>query len=61
MDALVVALIYIVPFLAIGLVARQWLIRRNVDLADVRAQAGPARGKRRAFLLGVWRDEHSDR
>jgi hypothetical protein len=55
MDALVVALIYVVPFVAIGLIVRRWMIRRNVDLADVRAQGPPGRGKR--FLLGFWRDE----
>ena len=29
----------------------------GADLADVQAQAGPKRGKRKVFLLGIWREE----
>jgi hypothetical protein len=34
--------------------------RRNLDLSEIQAQAGPRRGKRRVFLLGFWRDEGPD-
>jgi len=61
MRALVTALIYFGSFLAIGLIAKlmisRWMIRRNLDLSDIQAQAGPNRRKRRVFLLGFWRDE----
>jgi hypothetical protein len=61
MRALVTALIYFGSFLAIGLIAKlvisRWMIRRNLDLFDIQAQAGPNRRKRRVFLLGFWRDE----
>ena len=64
MSALATAIIYFGSFLAIGLVARlaigRWTRRRNVDLADIQAQAGPNRRKRRVFLLGFWRDEGPD-
>lgn len=57
--ALVVLVIYVVPFLAIG-----WVTKRVVDrwmtghhLGDVHDLAGPKRGKRKVFLLGSWRDE----
>jgi hypothetical protein len=57
MDALTVFLIYVVPFLALGL-AGFWLMRRKgVDLEDVQAQAGRNRRKRRVFFLGFWRWE----
>jgi hypothetical protein len=33
-------------------------MRRNgVELSDVQRQAGPNRGKRKLFLLGIWRSE----
>jgi hypothetical protein len=64
MRALVTAVIYFGSFLAIGLIAKlvvgQWMRRRNLDLSEVQAQAGPRRGKRRVFLLGFWRDEGPD-
>jgi hypothetical protein len=64
MHALVTAVIYFGSFLAIGLIAKlvvgQWMRRRNLDLSEVQAQAGPRRGKRRVFLLGFWRDEGPD-
>jgi hypothetical protein len=34
--------------------------RRNVDLADIQAQAGPNRRKRPMFLLGFWREDGPD-
>jgi hypothetical protein len=64
MHALVTAVIYFGSFLAIGLIAKlvvgQWMRRRNLDLSEVQAQAGPRRAKRRVFLLGFWRDEGPD-
>jgi hypothetical protein len=61
MRALLIALLYFGSFLAIGLIAKvmidKWMVRRSLDLADIQAQAGPNRRKRRVFLLGFWRDE----
>lgn len=57
MDALVTLLIYVTPFLAIGIGAIWWMRRKGVDLTDVQKEAGPNRGKRRLFLLGFWRSE----
>jgi hypothetical protein len=61
MRALVTALIYFGSFMAIGIIAKfaidKWMVRRSLDLADIQAQAGPNRRKRRVFLLGFWRDE----
>ncbi len=61
MKALQTAMIYFGSFLAIGLIARvaigRWMNRSGVDLPDLQAQAGPRREKRRAFLLGAWRNE----
>jgi hypothetical protein len=64
MSALATAIVYFGSFLAIGLLARlaidRWMHRRDFDLADIQAQAGPSRSKRRVFLLGFWRDEGPD-
>jgi hypothetical protein len=64
MSALAAAIVYFGTFLAIGIVARlaigRWINRRDIDLADIQAQAGPNRAKRRVFLLGFWRDEGPD-
>ncbi len=57
MRALVVGSIYFGTFIAIGLAARWWMRRHGVELSDVQRQAGPNRGKRKLFLLGVWRSE----
>jgi hypothetical protein len=61
MSALPTAIIYFGSFLAIGLIAKmaigRWMDRSGADLDDLRAQAGPRRGKRKAFLLGAWRNE----
>lgn len=57
MDALVVFLIYVVPFLALGLAGSWWMRRKSVDLEDVQAQAGTNRRRRRLFFLGFWRWE----
>ena len=56
-DALVTLLVYVTPFLAIGLGVVWWARRRGVELADVQKDAGPNRDKRRLFLLGFWRSE----
>jgi hypothetical protein len=64
MRALVTAVIYFGSFLAIGLVAKvvigRLMLRKNLELSEIQAQAGPRRGKRRVFLLGFWRDEGPD-
>ena len=58
MWAIVVAAIYFGTFIAVGIIAKMALRKwTGADLADVHAQAGPNRGKRRVFLLGAWRDE----
>lgn len=61
MDALVVALVYVVPFVAIGLVAKRlidaWMKKKGATLADIHALAGPNRRKGLQFLLGFWRRE----
>jgi hypothetical protein len=59
--AVVVAVIYFGSFIAIGFVAKHVLdktMRRSSEtLEEIHAQAGPNRGKRTVFLLGVWRRE----
>ena len=59
--ALAVAIIYFGSFIAIGFIAKRVLdktMRRSSEtLEEVQAQAGPKRGKRTMFLLGVWRSE----
>jgi hypothetical protein len=57
MHALETLLIYLVPFLVIGLAARLLMKRSSVDLTDVQSQAGANRRPRRVFLLGGWRKE----
>ena len=61
LHALLVLAIYLVPFLLLGFLAKRWLgrwsERRGVDLVEYRADQGPHRGERRAFLLGFWRKE----
>ena len=57
MRALATLVIYLTPFVTIGLVARYLLRERHVALSDVQAQAGQKRGPRKLFLLGVWRTE----
>src|SRR6266850_2152676 len=44
-------LIYLGPFLLIALIAKRWLARKSVNLSDVRAQAGPNRGRRWMFSV----------
>jgi hypothetical protein len=61
MWALAVATIYFGSFLALGVAARillgKVMQQHGADLADVQAQAGTNRRKRKVFLLGVWREE----
>jgi hypothetical protein len=56
--------IYFGSFLGIGTIAKvvvsRLMRRRDLDLAEIQAQAGPRRGKRHAFLLGFWREEGPD-
>lgn len=46
MDALVTLLVYVTPFLAIGLGIAWWTRRKSVELSDVQKEAGPNRGRR---------------
>ena len=55
MDALLILMIYVAPFLAIGIAARL-LMRRKARLSDVQAEGDPERERAR-FLLGIWRRE----
>jgi hypothetical protein len=57
MRALEVFVIYVAPFLIIGIAARLLMKRRGVDLSDVQAQGRPNRRARKMFLLGAWRNE----
>ena len=57
MRALEVFVIYVAPFLIIGIAVKLLMKRRSVDLSDVQAQAGPKRRARKVFLLGAWRNE----
>ncbi|MDI4231661.1 MULTISPECIES: hypothetical protein [unclassified Bradyrhizobium] len=58
MRALEVFVIYVAPFVIIGIIARLLMKRSSVDLPDVQAQAGANRRPRKAFLLGGWRNEN---
>jgi hypothetical protein len=49
--------IYVTPFLMIGIAVKLLMKRRGVDLSDVQAQARPNRRARKLFLLGAWRNE----
>jgi hypothetical protein len=64
MRALMTAVFYFGSFLGIGMIAKllvgRWMVRKDLDLREIQAQAGPRRGKRRVFLLGFWRDEGPD-
>jgi hypothetical protein len=64
MRAFMTAVIYFGSFLGIGVIAKmlvsRFMRRRDLDLAEVQAQAGPRRGKRQVFLLGFWRNEGPD-
>jgi hypothetical protein len=55
--ALETFVIYVAPFLIIGIAAKLLMKRKGVDLSDVQAQAGPNRRARKVFLLGAWRNE----
>jgi hypothetical protein len=57
MRALETLVIYVAPFLIVGIGAKLLMKRRGVDLPDVQAQAGPNRKARKVFLLGAWRNE----
>jgi hypothetical protein len=55
-DALLKLVIYITPFLIIGIAAKRWMGRHGVPLAEARAAGSPHR-RRSRFLLGIWRRE----
>jgi hypothetical protein len=57
MRALETFVIYVAPFVIIGIAAKLLMKRKSVDLSGVQAQAGPNRRARKAFLLGAWRNE----
>jgi hypothetical protein len=61
MDASLTALIYFGTFLILGIGAKRlvdrWMRKRDLELSEIQAQAGRNRGKRRVFLLGIWREE----
>ena len=64
MRALMTAIVYFGSFLGIGVISKmlvsRFMRRRDIDLGEVQAQAGPRRGKRHVFLLGFWRQEGPD-
>jgi hypothetical protein len=55
-DALLKLVIYVTPFLIIGIAVKRWMARNGVTLSEVRAQGSPRRTRSR-FLLGTWRRE----
>jgi hypothetical protein len=57
MRALGTFVIYVTPFLIIGIAVRLLMKQRGVDLSDIQAQARPNRRVRKVFLLGAWRNE----
>ena len=57
MRAFETLVIYVAPFLIIGIAAKLLMKRTGVNLSDVQTPAGPARKARKVFLLGAWRNE----
>jgi hypothetical protein len=57
MRALETLVIYLAPFLIIGIAVKLLMKRKSVDLPDVQAEGGPNRKARKVFLLGAWRNE----
>jgi len=57
MHPLLTLAIYLAPFIAIVVVARLWMRKKGVGLADVQAEGDPGRENRSRFLLGIWRKE----
>ncbi|HKU96505.1 MAG TPA: hypothetical protein VJR58_14580 [Vineibacter sp.] len=59
MKALLVAFLYLAPFIIIGVIVKMVMKQRmkGSDLKDIQEMAGPNRRKRRLFLLGSWRNE----
>jgi hypothetical protein len=53
MRALVTLVIYIAPFVVIGIGATLWM-KRKVGLDDARAEGDPNHKGRARFLLGAW-------
>jgi len=50
-----ILLIYLVPFLTLGIAVRVWM-RRKAKLSEVQAEGDPERERAR-FMLGIWRRE----
>jgi len=59
MKALLVAFIYLAPFIIIGVIVKMIMKQRmkGSDLNDIQEMAGANRRKRSLFLLGSWRNE----
>jgi hypothetical protein len=60
MRALLTGGLYFGTFLIVGLIARRWVARRNVDLSEIRAELGPSRSARWRHLLGFWHRQDPD-
>jgi hypothetical protein len=52
MRALLTLGVFVAPFLLIGIVAKLWMLRRGVSLADTQDKGHKAQSR---FLLGIWR------
>ncbi len=59
MKALLVAFIYLAPFIIIGAIVKLIMKQRmkGSSLNDIQHMAGANRHRRRLFLLGSWRNE----
>jgi hypothetical protein len=57
MRALETLVLYVTPFLLIGIAVKLLMKQRSVDLSDVQGQARPNRKGRKMFLLGAWRND----
>jgi hypothetical protein len=60
MRALLAGGLYFGTFLILGLIARRWMARRNVDLSELRRELGPSRRTRWGYLLGFWHRQDPD-
>ena len=53
MHAVFVLVIYLMPFLVLGVIVKRWMDRKGIGIADVHAEGDPNRKSPR-FLLGFW-------
>jgi hypothetical protein len=60
MDALLILAVYVAPFVALGIITKRWIDRKNIGLSDVRAEGDRNRKRRSRFFLGIWRDDGRD-